>query len=64
MQSHPPKLVLGQGDTRIGLTAQLTVRTILQRSADEIVDGALGLEDALIRKSKNNISGVDTSGDR
>lgn len=28
------------------------------------MDGAQGLEDALIRKSKNNISGVNTSGDR
>jgi hypothetical protein len=64
VQSHPPKLVLGQSDTRIEVPAQLRLRAILHRSADEIMDGAQGLVDALLRKRKNNIRGIEVSSDR
>lgn len=64
MQSHPPKLVLGQSDTRIELPAQLGVRAILHRSADEIMDAAQGLEDTLLRERKNNLRGIEVCSDR
>lgn len=62
MNSHSPKLILGQSDTWIEVQAQLGVRATLQRSADEIVDSAKWLVDTLLRKRKNNITGIEVGG--
>jgi hypothetical protein len=59
MDSHPPKLVLGQSDTRIEFPAELSVRAIPYRSAEKVMETADGFKDSLLRKRQNDIRGVE-----
>lgn len=62
MQSHPPKLVLCQGDTRIELPADLAGVALFNRSAEKVMETTDGFEDALLRERKNDIRGVEVGG--
>lgn len=63
VESDPPKLVLRQSDTGIKLPAEFAGVALLDGSAKKVMETTDRFEDALLRKRKNNIRGVEVGSD-